>query len=104
MTEPNKHSKPLKPDKVQKGDNASGDENDEVTPDKIQIDDEQSDKQNPFHGAGEGKQFHFHTGGCIGAIISLVVITILFTVFLPVGIIALLIAAVYFSWKMRRFR
>ncbi len=104
MIKSNKHSKPLKPDKIQDSKNAGQEEHEEVTPDEIKIDDEQSGKENPLHGSGTGRQFHFQTGGCIGAILSLVVITILFTVFLPIGILALVVAAVYFSWQMRRFR
>lgn len=65
---------------------------------KIHVEGEKSQHQErpPFN-----RQFQLRTNGCLTSLIGIVGIMVLFTVFLPLGIVILLGTAGYLGWKYR---
>ncbi len=97
-------NKPEKPDKTKQKGSSEKARIEEVKAEEIRIDDQESHQDTHHFGPGKGKRIQFQTVGCLGAILSLVVVIVLFTVLLPVGILALILVTGYFSWKMRKMR
>lgn len=95
----NKESEANKPDKHQKQDK-NDDGVDQVKVEEIHIEEETADKEDAFQAPPKGRQFQVQTTGCIGALVSLAVVAVLFVVFLPIGILALFVFGAYLSWKM----
>lgn len=62
----------------------------------VQGEESQHQKSPPFN-----RQFQLRTNGCLTTLIAILGVVVLFTVFLPLGIVILLGTAGYLSWKYR---
>jgi hypothetical protein len=63
---------------------------------KIDVEGEQQQQPPPF-----SRSFRVRSTGCIGTLAGLVAGSLLFLVFLPLGLIALSAAGIYLGWKFR---